>query len=182
MTLGIPTNGIMAIIFASLLINGLQPGPNLIRDQSALFWGVIASMYVGNVMLVILNLPLIGIWVRFLTIPYSVLAPLILFFCLLGAYTLKNAVPDLIIMLIFGIFGFLMKKFRYEAAPLIMGFVISELVEGAFIRSLLMSGGSFTIFFTRPISCVLMILALILFILPFLGKKPNVLGASDDDG
>jgi putative tricarboxylic transport membrane protein len=182
MTLGIPTNGIMAIIFASLLINGLQPGPMLIKNQPALFWGVIASMYVGNVMLVVLNLPLIGIWVRFLTIPYSVLAPLILFFCLLGAYTLKNAVPDLIIMLIFGIFGFLMRKFRYEGAPLIMGFVISELVEGAFIRSLLMSGGSFTIFFTRPISCVLMILALILFILPFLGKKPKALGSSDDDG
>ena len=180
LTLGIPTNGIMAIIFASLLINGLQPGPMLIKNQPHLFWGVIASMYLGNVMLVILNLPLIGIWVRFLTIPYSVLAPLILFFCLLGAYTLKNAVPDLIIMLIFGIFGFLMRKFRYEAAPLIMGFVISELVEGAFVRSLLMSGGSFTIFFTKPISCVLMIIAAILFVLPFLGKKPSTLGASDE--
>ena len=178
MTLGVPTNGIMAIIFASLLINGLQPGPLLIKNQPNLFWGVIASMYLGNVMLVILNLPLIGIWVRFLTIPYSVLAPLILFFCLLGAYTLRNAVPDLIIMLIFGIFGFLMRKFRYEAAPLIMGFVISELVEGAFIRSLLMSGGSFSIFFTRPISCVLMIIAVILFVLPFFGKKPRALGAN----
>jgi putative tricarboxylic transport membrane protein len=179
MTLGIPTNGIMAIIFASLLINGLQPGPMLIKNQPALFWGVIASMYLGNVMLVILNLPLIGIWVRFLTVPYSVLAPLILFFCLLGAYTLKNAVPDLIIMLIFGIFGFLMKKFRYEGAPLIMGFVISELVEGAFIRSLLMSGGSFTIFFTRPLSCILMILAALLFVLPFFAKKLRAWGASD---
>lgn len=176
LTLGIPTNGIMAIIFASLLINGLTPGPNLIQDQPVLFWGVIASMYVGNVMLVILNLPLIGLWVRFLTISYSVLAPLILFFCLLGSYTLKNAVPDLIIMLIFGIFGFLMKKFRYEGAPLIMGFVISELVEGSFIRSLLMSRGSFSIFFTRPISCVLMIVAVILFILPFFGKKPKAVG------
>jgi len=137
-------------------------------------------MYLGNVMLVILNLPLISIWVRFLTIPYSVLAPLVLFFCLLGAYTLKNAVPDLIITLIFGIFGFLMRKFRYEAAPLIMGFVISELVEGAFIRSLLMSGGSFSIFFRRPISCVLMIIAAILFLLPFLGRKPKTLGSSDE--
>ncbi|MFH1124708.1 MAG: tripartite tricarboxylate transporter permease [Pseudomonadota bacterium] len=182
MTLGVPTNGIMAIIFASLLINGLQPGPMLIQEQPALFWGVIMSMYLGNVMLIILNLPLIGIWVRFLTIPYAVLAPLILFFCILGAYTLKNSVPDLIIMLIFGIFGFLMRKFRYEGAPLIMGFVISELVEGAFIRSLLMSNGSFAIFFTRPISCVLMIVALILFILPFLGKKPSRLGSSDKEG
>jgi putative tricarboxylic transport membrane protein len=127
-----------------------------------------------------LNLPLIGIWVRFLTIPYSVLAPLILFFCILGSYTLKNAVPDLIIMLIFGVLGFLMRKFRYEGAPLIMGFVISELMEGAFTRSLLISNGSFSIFFTRPISCVLMIVALILFILPFFGKKPSRLGTSDE--
>jgi putative tricarboxylic transport membrane protein len=181
MTLGIPTNGIMAIIFASLLINGLQPGPLLIKNQPTLFWGVIMSMYLGNVMLVILNLPLIGIWVRFLTIPYSVLAPLILFFCFLGAYTVKNAVPDLIIMLIFGIFGFLMRKFRYEGAPLMMGFVISELVEGAFVRSLLMSNGSFGIFFTRPISCVLMIVAALLLVFPLLGKKPGSLGSSDDE-
>ena len=181
MTLGIPTNGIMAIIFASLLINGLQPGPLLIKNQPTLFWGVIMSMYLGNVMLVILNLPLIGIWVRFLTIPYAILAPLILFFCFLGAYTVRNAVPDLMIMLIFGIFGFLMKKFRYEGAPLIMGFVISELVEGAFVRSLLMSNGSFTIFFARPISCVLMIVAMLLFVLPLFGKKPGSLGSSDDE-
>ena len=181
MTLGVPTNGIMAIIFASLLINGLQPGPLLIKNNPDLFWGVIASMYVGNVMLVILNLPLIGIWVRFLTIPYTVLAPMILFFCILGSYTLKNAVPDLIIMLIFGIFGFLMRKFRYEGAPLIMGFIISEMVEGSFTRSLLMSNGSFSIFFTRPMSCVLMVAAIALFILPFFGKKPKALGSSDDE-
>ena len=181
MTLGVPTNGIMAIIFASLLINGLQPGPLLIRDNPAIFWGVIASMYVGNVMLVILNLPLIGIWVRFLTIPYSVLAPLILFFCLLGSYTMKNAVPDLVVMLIFGILGFLMRKFRYEGAPLIMGFIISEMVEGSFIRSLRMSNGDFSIFFTRPISCVLMVIALVFFILPFFGKKPKSLGSKDDE-
>jgi putative tricarboxylic transport membrane protein len=181
LTLGVPTNGIIAIIFASLLINGLQPGPLLIKNNPALFWGVIASMYVGNVMLVILNLPLIGIWVRFLTIPYSVLSPLILFFCLLGSYTMKNAVPDLVVMLVFGILGFLMRKFRYEGAPLIMGFIISEMVEGSFIRSLRMSNGDFSIFFTRPISCVLMVIALAFFILPFFGKKPKSLGSKDDD-
>lgn len=181
MTLGIPTNGIMAVIFASLMINGLQPGPLLIKNQPALFWGVIASMYLGNVMLVLLNLPLIGIWVRFLTIPYSILAPLILFFCLLGAYTVKNTVGDLIIMILFGVLGFLMRKFRYEGAPLIMGFVISDLMEGAFIRSLLISKGSFAIFFTKPISCAVMIVALLLFVLPFFGKKPLKLGADDDN-
>jgi putative tricarboxylic transport membrane protein len=181
LTLGVPTNGIMAIIFASLLINGLQPGPLLIKNNPALFWGVIASMYVGNVMLVILNLPLIGIWVRFLTIPYSVLSPLILFFCILGSYTMKNAVPDLVVMLVFGILGVLMRKFRYEGAPLIMGFIISEMVEGSFIRSLLMSNGDFSIFFTRPISCVLMVIALAFFILPFFGKKPKSLGSKDNE-
>ncbi len=181
MTLGVPTNGIMAIIFASLLINGLQPGPLLIRDNPQLFWGVIASMYVGNVLLVLLNLPLIGIWVRFLSIPYSVLAPIILFFCILGSYTLKNATADLFIMLIFGVLGYVMRKFRYEGAPLIMGFIISEMVEGSFTRSLLMSGGSFTIFFQRPIACVLMIVAIILFILPLFGKKPKSLGGGDDE-
>lgn len=181
MTLGVPTNGIMAIIFASLLINGLQPGPMLIEKNPDLFWGVIASMYMGNVMLLILNLPLIGIWVRLLTVPYTLLVPIILFFCLLGSYTLKNAVPDLVVMLIFGILGFIMRKFRYEAAPLIMGFIISEMVEGSFIRSLLLSNGSFSIFFTRPISGILMVAALALFILPFFGRKPNIVGSGDDE-
>jgi putative tricarboxylic transport membrane protein len=181
MTLGVPTNGIMAIIFASLLINGLQPGPLLIKENPQLFWGVIASMYVGNLFLVILNLPLIGIWVRFLTIPYSILAPIIVFFCILGSYTLKNATADLVIMLIFGVLGYLMRKLRYEGAPLIMGFVISEMVEGSFIRSLLMSGGSFAIFFTRPIAGTLMAAAIVLFVLPLFGRKPTALGGSDDE-
>lgn len=182
MTLGVPTNGMMAIIFAALLINGVQPGPLLIQNNPAIFWGVIMSMYVGNVMLVILNLPLIGIWVRFLTIPYTIMAPIIIFLCLLGSYTCKNAIPDLFITLIFGLFGFLMRKFRYEAAPLIMGFILSEMVEGSFVQSLTMSNGSFLIFFSRPISAVIMVTAIALFILPFFGKKPMSLGSSDDEG
>ena len=117
MTLGIPTHAQMAIIFAALLINGLQPGPMLIKNNPSFFWGVIASMYVGNIMLVALNLPLIGLWVRFLRIPYTILFPLILFFCVLGAYTINSNIVEVFIMIIFGVVGFLMRKFEYEPAP-----------------------------------------------------------------
>jgi TctA family transporter len=138
--------GLVMGIFSILIIARAMDASN----QPAFFWGVIASMYVGNVMLVILNLPLIGLWVRFLTIPYSILAHLILSFCIPGSYTVKNAVADLIIMLVFGILGFLMRKFRYEVAPPDHGVCDQRAGGGAFIRSLLMSNGSFSIFFTRP--------------------------------
>jgi putative tricarboxylic transport membrane protein len=181
MTLGIPTNSIMAIILAALLIAGLQPGPLLIQKNPQFFWGVIASMYVGNVMLVILNLPLIGVWVRFLSTPYSYLSPLILFFCLFGAYTLDNNPFDIWVAIIFGFVGFIMRKFAYEAAPLVMGFVLSGLIEGSFIRSLLESQGSFLIFFTRPISLTLMILALFLLLYPLVQRKALFRGRFGDD-
>ncbi len=171
MTLGIPTNSIMAIILASLLIAGLQPGPLLIQKNPQFFWGVIASMYVGNVMLVILNLPLIGLWVRFLATPYSLLFPVIVFFCLFGAYTLDNNPFDMWIAIFFGFLGFIMRKFEYEPAPLVMGFVLSGLIEGSFIRSLLESQGSFLIFFTRPISVTLMVLAVFLLFYPLVQKR-----------
>jgi putative tricarboxylic transport membrane protein len=181
MTLGIPTNSIMAIILAALLIGGLQPGPLLIQKNPQFFWGVIASMYVGNVMLVILNLPLIGVWVRFLSTPYSYLFPLILFFCLFGAYTLDNNPFDMWIAIFFGFVGFIMRKFAYEPAPLVMGFVLSGLIEGSFIRSLLGSQGGFLIFFTRPISLTLMILALFLLLYPLLQRKALFRGRFGDD-
>jgi putative tricarboxylic transport membrane protein len=181
MTLGIPTNSIMAIILAALLIAGLQPGPLLIQKNPQFFWGVIASMYVGNVMLVILNLPLIGLWVRFLSTPYSYLFPLILFFCLFGAYTLDNNPFDMWIAIFFGFVGFIMRKFAYEPAPLVMGFVLSGLIEGSFIRSLLASQGSFLIFFTRPISLTLMILALFLLLYPLIQRKAVFRGRFGDD-
>ena len=181
MTLGIPTNSIMAIILAALLIAGLQPGPLLIQKNPQFFWGVIASMYVGNVMLVILNLPLIGLWVRFLSTPYSYLFPLILFFCLFGAYTLDNNPFDMWIAIFFGLVGFIMRKFSYEPAPLVMGFVLSGLIEGSFIRSLLESQGSFLIFFARPISLTLMILAFFLLLYPLVQRKALFRGKFGDD-
>ena len=165
----------MALLLGSLLIHGISPGPMLIKDHPELFWGVISSMYIGNVMLVLLNLPLIGLWVRLLSVPYSVLFPLILLFCLIGAYSLNNNVWDIIVMVFFGIFGYLMRKFNYEAAPFVFALVLSPMFEESLRQSLLMSEGSFAIFFTRPISCVLMVTGIVLFsvaALPWFKRKP----------
>jgi len=180
MVLGIPTTSVMAVIFAALLISGLQPGPLLIRDNPSVFWGVIASMYIGNILLLILNLPLIGLWVRILKIPYCILFPLILFFCVVGAYSVNNNIVDVITMIIFGIIGYLMKKFEYEPAPLVMAFVLSSTFESSFLRALLMSGGSFMIFFSRPISGILLAAALLMLFTSLLRKKAIIQGGADD--
>jgi putative tricarboxylic transport membrane protein len=168
LTLGIPANVVMAIVLGALLTHGLQPGPLLLVKNPDLFWGVVISMYIGNLLLLVLNLPLIGLWVRFLKIPYSVLFPLILLFCLIGAYIVNNNVEEVLIMILFGGIGYLLRKFDYEAAPLIFALVLSPLFENALRQSLLMSQGSFTIFFTRPIALVFMVVGIVLFILPLL--------------
>jgi len=165
-SLGIPANIVMALILGALMIHGIRPGPLFIQDNPDLFWGVVASMYVGNVMLLILNLPLIGVWVRFLSIPYRILFPLILLFCLIGVYSLNNNIWEVVIMVIFGVVGYLMRKFRYEAAPFVFALVLSPIMENNLRQSLLMSEGDFSIFFTRPLSCSLMIVGGILFSLP----------------
>ena len=146
------------------------------KQNPDLFWGVIGSMYLGNAMLLVLNLPLIGIWVKILKIPYPILFPLILLFCLIGCYSLNNNVIEVMIMVLFGIIGFLMKKFEYEGAPLILAFVLSPLLENALRQSLIMSHGSFTIFFTRPIALIFVIVALFLLVsplIPGLKKRPK---------
>jgi len=125
-------------------------------------------MYIGNIMLLVLNLPLIGMWVKILKIPYAILFPLILLFCVIGSYCLNNTTHEVILMGIFGIVGYLMKKFDYEAVPLIMAMVLSPLMENNLRQSLLLSHGSFLIFFTRPIACTLMIVAIVLLVLPIL--------------
>jgi len=168
LTLGIPANVVMAIVLGALLTHGLQPGPLLLVKNPDLFWGVVISMYIGNLLLLVLNLPLIGLWVRLLKIPYSVLFPLILLFCLIGAYSINNNVEEVLIMIIFGGIGYLLRKFDYEAAPLIFALVLSPLFENALRQSLLMSQGSFTIFFTRPIALIFMGIGIVLFILPLL--------------
>jgi len=168
LTLGIPTNPVMAIVLAALMIHEVLPGPLLVSKNPDIFWGVIASMYIGNIILLALNLPLIGIWVRLLKIPYAYLFTSILLFCLIGAYTIGNLLSDIGLMIFFGVVGFLMKKFDYESAPLILAYILGPLFEDNLRRSLNISGGDFSIFFTRPISLVFILISLSLLILPIL--------------
>ncbi len=174
LTLGLPANAVMAVLMGALMIHGVRPSPQLIVEHGALFWGVVASMFIGNVMLVILNVPLIGIWVRLLRVRYSILMPMILLFCLIGAYTMKSNVVDVYIMGAFGVLGYLMKKYRYDAAPLVLAYVLGPLLEESLRRSLLMSEGSTLIFFQRPLSAVVLGLAavvVVLGVLPALKKR-----------
>jgi len=168
LTLGIPSNVVMAVLLGALLIQGVTPGPLLIKKYPEIFWGVIGSMYMGNFMLLLLNLPLIGIWVKLLKVPYAIMFPMILFFCLLGVYTVNNSYVEIIIMIIFGGIGYLMKKFGYEGAPLVLAFVLSPMMENAFRQSLIMSAGGFGIFFSRPISLGLLLVTFVLLLLPLI--------------
>jgi putative tricarboxylic transport membrane protein len=152
LALGIPSNVVMALLMGALIIHGVPPGATLISQHPQIFWGVIASMYIGNFMLLLLNLPLIGLWVKLLKVPYRILMPLILLFCLIGSYSINNNIVDVIIMIIFGIVGYILKKFDYEAAPLMLAFILGPLLEKSFRQSLIMSDGKFSIFFIRPIS------------------------------
>ena len=162
LSLGIPPNVVMAVLYGGLLIHGIQPGPFLLRDHPDIFWGLSMSMYVGNVMLLALNLPLIGLWVRILRVPYPILFPLILFFCAIGVYTVNNSVFDIYLMVVFGLAGYLMKKLDFEPAPLAMAYVLSPILESSFRQSLSLSGGSFGVFFSRPISLVCMVFVVLL--------------------
>ncbi len=159
LSLGLPSNPVMAILVGAFMIHGVQPGPMLVSQHPALFWGIIASMYVGNVMLLILNLPMIALWVRLLLVPYSILFPIILFLSIVGVYSIKFAVADVFVMLFFGLIGYFMKKADFEGAPLLLAFILSPMLENAFKQTMRMSGGDFSIFFQRPISAVLMTVA-----------------------
>jgi putative tricarboxylic transport membrane protein len=167
-TLGIPPNIVMALLFGAFIIHGIRPGPLLLQDHPDIFWGVISSMYIGNVMLLVLNLPLIPLWIQVLKIPYRILFPLILLFCLIGAYGLKNSVFEVLVMIFFGIIGYLFRKFGYEGAPLILAFVLGPILELNLRQSLLLSKGSFLIFFTRPISAVAITLSIFLLLSSFI--------------
>jgi putative tricarboxylic transport membrane protein len=166
LTLAIPPTPGMALLLGCLLSYGVQVGPLLIKNSPDIFWGVVSSMYIGNAMLLILNLPLIGLWVKILKVPYAILFPLILLFCVVGAYSLNNSSEEVVLMVIFGVIGYLMKKYGYEAAPMVMAMILSPLMENNLRQSLALSHGSFMIFFTRPLSAVLMITAIALLILP----------------
>lgn len=164
LSLGIPSNVIMAILLGALLIHGVAPGPMLIQDHPDIFWGVIASMYIGNGMLLLLNLPFIGLWVKLLKVPYGLLFPLILLFTLIGAYSSNGKIFDLLVMIFFGVVGYVLRKFGYEEAPLLLAFILGPLLEQTFRQSLIMSNGQLSIFLTRPVSLVALLLCVALYV------------------
>ena len=165
LTLGIPPNAVMALMVGAMTIHNIQPGPQVMTSNPALFWGLIASMWIGNLMLIILNLPLIGVWVKLLTIPYRHLYPAILVFCCIGVYSVNNTVFDLYLTGAFGILGYVFMKFKCEAPPLLLGFVLGPMMEENFRRALLLSRGDFSVFVTRPLSASLLAVAVLLVIL-----------------
>jgi len=164
LALGIPPNAVMALLLGAFLIHGIVPGPMLIKQHPDVFWGVIASMYLGNVMLLLMNLPLIGMWVKLLKVPYHILFPLIILFTLIGSYSINNSIFDILIMIFFGVVGYVLRKFQYEEAPLLLAFILGPMLEQAFRQSLIMSNGHLSIFFLRPISLGALALSISLFV------------------
>ncbi len=184
LTLGLPSNAVMAILLGALMIYDTPPGPRLISAHPEIFWGVISSMYIGNAMLLVLNLPLIGLWVKILKIPYPILFPLILLFCLIGVFSLNNKVSEIGLMLFFGVIGYLMKKFKFDGAPLILAMVLGPLMDKALRQSLIMSGGNPGILIESTICItIFVIVAVILFILPLtpmIGRFRKKVGEAEE--
>jgi len=170
LTLGIPSSATTAILLGALLILNVRPGPLMIAERPEFFWAVVTSMYVGNVMLLILNLPLVGLWASLLRIPYTILLPLILLFTLIGAYAINNNVWDIWIMLLFGVIGYLMRKFEYPAAPVVLALVLGPLMETNFRRTLAISQGDYAVFLTHPIAAFLLICAVLSLAWPLLAR------------
>lgn len=161
LVLGVPGSGTAAVMMGALLIHGMRPGPLLFEKHPDFFWAITASMYIGNIMLLILNLPLVGIWARMLKIPHSLLIPIILAISTVGVFTVNNNLVEVWIMLLFGIIGYFMKKFGFPPAPVILALILTPLMENALQQSLQMSHGNFAIFFTRPISLILLSVAIL---------------------
>jgi TctA family transporter len=158
LSLGIPGDAVMALMLGALIIHGIQPGPLMIAEQPALFWGLIVSFFIGNIMLMVLNIPLIGVWVAILRIPYRVLYPAIVIFICLGVYSVNNNTFDVMMVALVGAFGYLLSVLRFEAAPLLLGFILGPLMEEQLRRSLLLSRGDGMVFLQRPISATLLAL------------------------
>jgi putative tricarboxylic transport membrane protein len=169
LSLGIPANIVMAVLLGGFVIHGIQPGPLLIVREPQLFWGIICSMYIGNIMLVLLNVPLVGVWIKLLNVPFNVLFPLILIFCVLGVYTINNNPYEIVVMIGFGVFGYLARKFDYEGAPFLLGMVLGPMFETAYRQSL-GYGGQMSVFFRRPISAILIGASLLLLMTSILPK------------
>jgi TctA family transporter len=156
MTLGIPGDAVMALMLGALIIQGIQPGPRLMAEYPEMFWGLIASFWIGNIMLVILNIPLIGLWVRMLRIPYSILYPSIMMFICIGVFSINNSYFDVLVVMVFGIIGYIMMKLKFEPAPLLLGFILGPLMEEHLRRAMLLSRGDLAVFWERPISATLL--------------------------
>jgi TctA family transporter len=183
LTLGIPPNAVMALMVGAMTIKGIQPGPQVMTSNPQLFWGLIASMWVGNAMLVILNLPLIGMWIKLLTVPYRYLFPAITLFCCIGVYSLSNSTFDVYLTAIFAFVGYAFYKLSCEPAPLLLGFILGPMMEENLRRALLLSRGDWTTFVTRPLSSGLLIAAALLIVivsLPAISKKREVAFAAED--
>lgn len=164
LTLGIPSNPVMALMIGAMIMQGIQPGPSVISEQPALFWAIVISMWIGNVMLLILNLPLIGIWVKMISVRYSLLFPAILVFCAVGVFSINKAVFDIYLMVAFGVIGYVMRRLSCEPAPLLLGFILGPMMEEYLRRAMLLSKGDVTVFFTHPISAVMLGSAFLLLI------------------
>jgi TctA family transporter len=171
LTLGIPPNAVMALMVGAMTIHSIQPGPQVMTSNPQLFWGLIASMWIGNLMLVVLNLPMIGLWVKLLQVPYRLLYPAILLFCCIGVYSLQNNVWDVLMTALFGLIGWLFVKLECEPAPLLLGFILGPLMEENLRRALLLSRGDPTVFVTRPLSAALLAVAAVLLLIVL---APNV--------
>ncbi len=173
LTLGIPSNAVMALMVGALIIQGIQPGPRMVESQPDLFWGLIASMWIGNVMLLVINLPMIGMWVKLLQVPYKFLYPAILVFCCIGSYSVNNNVFDVYSTVLFAVFGYMCNKMKLEPAPLLIGFVLGPMMEEHLRRAMLLSRGDVTVFIDRPISATMLAIAaiaLLAMLLPNLRK------------
>jgi putative tricarboxylic transport membrane protein len=168
LTLGIPPNAVMALMVGAMTIHGIVPGPQVMTKQPELFWGMIASMWLGNLMLVVINLPLVGLWVRLLRVPYRHLFPMIIIFCCIGVYSLNNSAFDVTVTGIFGLVGYWLVKHDFEPAPMLLGFVLGPLMEENMRRAMLIARGDATVFLTRPISASLLALALLLLVVAVL--------------
>ncbi len=171
LTLGIPPNAVMALMVGAMTIKGIQPGPQVMTSNPDLFWGLIASMWIGNLMLIVLNLPLIGIWIKLLTVPYRYLFPAITLFCCIGVYSLNNSNFDVYMTAIFAVMGYLFYKLSCEPAPLLLGFILGPMLEDHLRRALIISRGDPMVFFERPISAGLLIAAALVLAIVF---APNV--------
>jgi putative tricarboxylic transport membrane protein len=174
LTLGIPSNPVMALMIGAMIIQGIQPGPAVMTEQPALFWGLIVSMWIGNLFLVVLNLPMIGLWVKMITVPYHRLFPAILMFCAIGVFSLNNSEFDVYLMALFGLFGYICSKLGAEPAPMLLGFIIGPMMEEYLRRALLLSHSDPLVFVTRPISATMLALAaaaMVVVMLPALRKK-----------